>query len=494
MMERQMILEMLADGKIEVSEALELLKAVGESQVASSNQRGSSEQAQEPDTTQGVNATPVDTQKIVAEKVTQIKEATSQIKKELANEWEKAEAELRSVKETYRRANDLEREIENIQEDNLDDEQEQDTFDKEQMIKDMQAQKEELVKAAKEQAQSAQEQMLEVRRRIKEKGYEIGEIVNKDLMPEMQRTANVAQDVAQQFGDTIGDTIEEITSKIGPFIDQFVSGISFGGFEGHEVVRETTWQPENDGDLIDLNAQVQNGQVIVYGVTDRKDIGIKLEMKIRASEGQIEEIADGLVSIMHQGNQLNVEVVRKFNTMHRVNVTLLVPVDRIYNCNLQSVNGKVIIDNLQGGDWFLKTANGRIIVGKAQAKQIDATSSNGSLRFNAQAEVLNLSASNGTIKYYPPQGAYGLVNLQTRNGGIRINGEPGINAIIDGSTKTSKVKLNDNWQTISSNKSKVGHKLSAASVDFDPTLPHLKITASTKNGSVKIIDDLWENN
>jgi len=513
--ERRMILKMLEEGKINAAEAVTLLNAVSDG--ASSNAHGFAKEVAEEaseasdeirrtlkeakeaskealqNVKSSVHEALEESRKVIREtlrskKVVSNIDRVREVDPDLAQEWEEAEEEFSQAKEMLSEVRELEEQIEEALEElaelkeelkeedvSIGEFQEKETELK-QKIKDMTIEKEKLSVTAKHNSQLAQERILKVRRKCKE------------LEIDFENNATIEDDFSEQF-QQVGEVIQKATSQIGPMISEFLEGLNLGNFEGHEVVEDIVWKPEKESENVVLNVNLQNGSVRVFGDEARTDILFRIRKKIRASRSEVERLAKDLVDIKCAGNIASVEVIRKFNNRNSVSAELYLPMNYLYDCNFRSTNGRISIDNVKGEAWLLSTTNGRVEVKDCVANHIQAGSTNGSIRFNADVKKAEISASNGSIRYYPPKNANGNISIISKNGSIRICPDKPFQASLIAETKVGKVKVDGDWNIQSSYKKTVGHSIKAYTVGLIEDEPHVDIVAKTINGSIKVVEE-----
>ncbi len=406
----------------------------------------------------------------------------------LAEEWQEAEIEFEMAKEMHSKVqafsdeitelNDFMDEIAELKDNGeLTPEEAQQQVDETiEKMKALRSKKDKIAKESKQRSEKAQERILEVRRRC------------KDLGISFDNNVNINEEINEQL-QNVGEVIQKATSQIGPMINKIFDGFGISGFEGYEVKEEVTWVPESDQDNVVLNVDLQNGGIRIYGDEKRDNILIVLRKKIRSAKENVDRVAREIVDVKCASNIVSIEVKRRFNNRHTVSADIYLPTRYLYDCNLKSTNGRISIIDLTGKAWLLSTTNGRIEVKDSKADHIKAGSTNGSLKFNVHANDMELSASNGSIRYYVPELATGKVNILTTNGTVRIYTPDKLNATIDAHTRMGKVRVHDGWNINSSIKKTVGHSLNGRTVGFDEDSPQLNIVAKTTNGSVKIIEE-----
>ncbi len=506
--EKKMILEMVSEGKITAKEAVELLKAVkeepvkikkeikGESDLKSNIEREVRSSLSEAKNAgkEALKTVKESVQKALEEnkvainqtgnyKAKQNIEKVAQIDEELAKEYREAEEEFEEAKNGFNSVEKLKKIIEEIEEkiivynkkDELTDHEKETLKELKLNLVEISGKKERLHQEAKQLSVNAQEKMLEVRKKIKEKGINLDEI---RLDSQSDETLDVSE------------VISKATSQIGPLVNQILESFNIGIGEGHLVVESFNWTPENENENVVLNTNLQNGSVKIYKDENRDQIYVKLNKKIKAEKEKVEEIANGLVKVSQAGNIISIEVEKKFSNRHSVSAEIYLPTGYIYDCNLKSVNGSIKLYDVSGDAFLISTTNGKIVIEGGKANHIKAGSTNGSLRCSAVAKEVNLNAANGSIRHYIKEVERSDIDLSTVNGSIRAYLTVDKCTSVNAKSSVGSVKvLNGEWTILQEKKGRLGNSIIAVQKDCNFETAPIKINAKTTHGSIKVIND-----
>jgi DUF4097 and DUF4098 domain-containing protein YvlB len=507
--ERKMILQMVADGKISSKEAVELLNAI-------KNESGASQQ--EADTSgysnfkesierevkaslseakiagkEALKTVKESVQKALEENKAAIKqngqtktdqniEKVAQIDENLAKEYRLAEEEFESAKASFKSVEVLKQTMDQVEEEITELNKKEDLSEEELVtLKDLKSKlieisgkKDRLNQEAKQMSASAQEKMLEVRRKIKEKGIDLDDI-------KVHRDSETLD---------IGEVISKATSQIGPLVNQILDSFNIGGGEGHVVVESFNWTPQDSNENVVINTNLQNGSVRLYNDGSRDQIYVKLNKKIKAEEENVKEIADNLVKVKQAGNIISIEVEKQFSNRHSVSAEIYLPDKYKYDCNLKSVNGSIKLDAVNGDAFLISTTNGRIVISDGYANHIQAGSTNGSIKCSAKAKEVKLNASNGSIKHYINEVEKTNVDLSTINGSVKAYVTVEQCTAVNAKSSVGSVKVVDGeWNIIEEKKSRIGNSLIAVQKGCEFDTAPIKINAKTTHGSIKVIQE-----
>ncbi len=505
--ERKMILQMVADGKISSSEAVELLNAIKDKpkQSSESSSYSNFKESIEREVKSSLSDAKIagkealktvkeSVQKALEENKAAIKktgqsktdqniEKVAQIDENLAKEYKLAEEEFQNAKASFKSVEvlrqtmkQLEDKITNLNEkENLSDQEQAALRELKSKLIETSGKKDRLNQEAKQMSASAQEKMLEVRKKIKEKGINLEDI-------------KVVRDDDSLDLD-IGEVITKATSQIGPLVNQILDTFNIGG-EGHQVVESFNWSPQNIDENVVINTNLQNGSVKIYNDDERDQIYVKLNKKIKADEDKVKEIADNLVKVKQAGNIISIEVEKQFSNRHSVSAEIYLPNKYKYDCNLKSVNGSIKLNEVNGDAFLISTTNGRIVINDGCASHIQAGSTNGSIKCSAKAKEVKLNASNGSIKHYINNVEQSNVDLSTINGSVKAYVSVDQCTAVNAKSSVGSVKVVDGeWSIIEEKKSRIGNSLIAVQKDCDFSSAPIKISAKTTHGSIKVIQE-----
>lgn len=154
------------------------------------------------------------------------------------------------------------------------------------------------------------------------------------------------------------------------------------------------------------------------------------------------DVVDGLLTVRHSEGWRGISIgFRGIRGLARQELVVSVPRDMMERVRVESGNGRVEIARIFAGDIEVVVRNGRIEIEDIGATGLWARSNNGRIEVR-RAEVVHsgLAARNGAIRVSDSMGRFearshngsvrfervpsgAFVDLRTRNGGVRVDGQ-----------------------------------------------------------------------
>lgn len=105
------------------------------------------------------------------------------------------------------------------------------------------------------------------------------------------------------------------------------------------------------------------------------------------------------------------------------------------NINVETSNGKIVLEKVEAKDITLRTKNGKVNIDKVNANKLDISSSNGKIYLkNSYVSSLKVGTGNGDV--YATNTVADIANFKTSNGDVE-----GIMTVRDLTAKTSNGKI-----------------------------------------------------
>lgn len=184
----------------------------------------------------------------------------------------------------------------------------------------------------------------------------------------------------------------------------------------------------------DVNIQNVNGSIVVES-WDRDSVEVFAEIEVKAGNRRTAEefMEEVHMEVDYQPNHLSVipdypktEGESSFldwifgRSKPQVNIEFSIKVPSKMNLDLESVNGKVHIENIEG-EFRLRTTNGPILANQVMGS-VRGRTVNGSLHIQViymnQTDEVVLQTTNGNINLALPETVQADVDVSTVNGGI----------------------------------------------------------------------------
>lgn len=303
--------------------------------------------------------------------------------------------------------------------------------------------------------------------KTKEKMEEIGEVVKKQ--------GKKVEDIGVDLGNKIAKAFSNIKIDKG-----------FGSIVGKTENINTKIQKDIshlEKPIIDIKAV--NGEIILENWDEEY---LSMEISYRYKEGLLQEDEE-----FYDFYEIDNKIVFSPKNSGSLSIDLKVYLPNIPygEIQLNSSNGRLKIDDLIANSFILNTSNGSIIVENIETKEVYANTKNGRIVLdNISSEKIELNTSNARIILSDIDlDETNYIKLSTSNGSIdveldKINKE----IYLDLETSISSIDLEIPNLVYKTNKQpSLGKKnVVAHSVNYNEEEEHLKLLASTSNGSIKI--------
>jgi hypothetical protein len=218
------------------------------------------------------------------------------------------------------------------------------------------------------------------------------------------------------------------TSASDPFINTWGTGWEFdtnwGDYRAQET-RALTGDLTFEGAFLDI--ENFNGPITVSTwAEDEYSISILIKAK-GATDGDAEENLDDIEFDLTETVVGGVKrLVLRHNVpntktgIYSVIVEVKLPAEAKVSMDLDSSNGGITLNDINGGDIDLSTSNGALLFEDVTADEINAETSNGGVRGTLEAPVTYIDTSNGGIHLELPSTVTGRYILRTSNAGIGL--------------------------------------------------------------------------
>ena len=251
--------------------------------------------------------------------------------------------------------------------------------------------------------------------------------------------------------------------------------------ESHEVEFSDLAEP------VTVSVGIQNGSISLH-THDGAQAQVNLVKRIR---GQFEgddaaSRAEGIVTVLFGGNDLNIEGAKQFGGRHAVEVDIGLPARGQYNLNLDILNGGISIRDLTAERAIAGTTNGEISIIDIVAEEIKAVSANSRITARLRSPNIQFNTTNGEINLRLPDEAAGEVRLKSVNGNIGISVARHKGLSVKAETQMGSIRLQglDEVAVEDEEKGEYGyHRLAAVSPDYQRDTG-LRIDATTVHGVI----------
>ena len=273
----------------------------------------------------------------------------------------------------------------------------------------------------------------------------------------MNRENNNSKKSQKSFAENITENIkknikdEEITKNIKKGIEDSIGSGSnivdeiknmFGSFfgSGFEFIENFSSDFKSENPIIDINNT--NGKIKLKS-WDKNEFSLNIKFNISAeNKDKAEEIKEDIFNINSSADILQI-LIDDFKD-HRINtdIFLTLPADLLYQGNVENINGKIRVENLNFSSFRLKTKNGKINLVDISIKDGKVESTNGKILFDGWANKLNLSTINGMVTAKLKEKESSKIEIKTTNGTQNISLPENTEYFIDSSIKIGSISLN----------------------------------------------------
>ncbi len=345
----------------------------------------------------------------------------------------------------------------------------------------------------------AREERVERPKEERDRGFDLGSIG--------ETAGEKAGDIGAEIGDKVGSMGDEIGEKVKEDVLESVfsalSGLGLGG-SGFRFEEEITG--DFAAERIDVFAKTRNGRIIVKG-WEEPNWKVVLKKRVRAaSKEEAEELAQELGSVEAGEDFLRV-AKGNLSQKHSLRIELFLPSEKNYDLDLNSRNGRTIVEGLDCSEVGVETRNGRIILDGVEAKQMSLASRNGRVVVEGATEILKAETRNGRIKFYGPvrnadaQTSNGRIifepqlqegdneyRLETKNGRIKLNlPQEDCGYDVECETRLGKIRVSlPELEVEKKVKERRRRFYKARTPDHDKLPRRAVVECKTKNGAIKI--------
>ena len=301
--------------------------------------------------------------------------------------------------------------------------------------------------------------------------------------------------------EKINKAIEEVGKKIGAFtenIGQYMMGLArFGDQMVNSVSSnwDKSWSTDgkryrfdekhqnliSDGAVINIKS---NGPVLIKGI-DGDECFVEITKMVRAEDVvKAEDIASNAVSLELNEGELLLTLLDKQELW--IETVISLPRKFRYIIEIQSVNGRLALQDVQLVTGRLETVNGRIAVEKVEAGSLELKTLNGGIDIAGYFHILDATTHNGSIDYFPKDAKTKAI-IKSTNGAVRAR-LPIKNALgydIEASTGWGKIIIDLPLNDLKI-KRDGDNFMQAKTISFEEKTEQIQLKAFTSNGSITI--------
>ena len=297
-------------------------------------------------------------------------------------------------------------------------------------------------------------------------------------------------EIAGREGERIGRVLGESGANIGRLIAGMFTGGSYGGPQ-QELHDTITGELPADG-VLDITLITCNGHITLQSA-DQTGFTLDVKKKVAAaSQEEAERLLKDKYEFTQDGNVLKAvtkDASASWNPMS-IGFNLTIPTGRKASVRLDSTNGRLTIDRIEGPELRAWTANGRIEIEKCNFDDSEVKTANGRIEYDGRVAKLRGSTANGRI--VANLSGVGDWVLDTANGRIEatLKKESGVAYQVDVSTTMGRIDvsgLEDEEVLIDDTKQRTGaRRYLARSRGFETAPARATFKGSSAMGKVTV--------
>ncbi|MCL4425373.1 MAG: DUF4097 family beta strand repeat-containing protein [Firmicutes bacterium] len=268
-------------------------------------------------------------------------------------------------------------------------------------------------------------------------------------------------------------------------------GFLFEGGKRYTFTETIEGQLEADGP-VQLDLKVINGRLTVrtwegpgFKIFLQKEVAGKSEEAAQEKAKELCHVETGPHSISLRQESKTAEW-----TNHTLSAEVSLPAHLTYQGLAESVNGSVEVEGAAIEVLTARTVNGRVRISKLQGGEVLLKTVNGSLRYQGQVSVVKAHTINGSLKVADHGGRAASYELGTTNGSIAVrlssDSDTGYKVQARSSAGGIRVKTPQLVETTKITDFITRH-LEAESPDFAKRTYQVTILARTTSGGIKFL-------
>ena len=216
-----------------------------------------------------------------------------------------------------------------------------------------------------------------------------------------KRAEEVAGSVKKRFNEIERDvdSIGQTAGNIGKLISQMFGGSFLAGGPAFEFTDEIQGDLPKDGE-IEVILRTSNGRIVVES-WDRPGYSLTVKKRGNAgSEDEARKILEDSYDFKQNGLTLDGRAKDGIGSgLRNISVAfyLKVPESRKTSVNLDTANGRIVVERVSGDSCIADTANGRIIMTECNFNDSKLNTANGRIEYQGTAGRLVAGSANGRI-------------------------------------------------------------------------------------------------
>lgn len=277
------------------------------------------------------------------------------------------------------------------------------------------------------------DEVAKVRERISEWRRDLSKNYNQN---DFDKMVDELSEKAEKFGKTVATAAFGAADKVVDFIGSIIDTGAFNIFGSCATVEKTFEAEAAEGTNLEL--QATNGPITVKKHNDNK---VVIKAKIRTSQ----ENAENTIVFLNENGTVSLKLAKPDTFNLSVSYDVFVPAVKFNKLNLETKNGKIVVEDTLSEEFASITRNGAIDLTGVNSSKLSADTKNAKILINyligkdinigtqnASIEIKNLktekmsaSSTNGKImleNFQAPENTDNVeLNLKTTNADIKAN-------------------------------------------------------------------------
>lgn len=287
----------------------------------------------------------------------------------------------------------------------------------------------------------------------------------------------------------MGEAGQELPSRLSGLIDSIVGLASRIGYNAEQAFEGIVSSVE---EISKVDLSTTNGSVKLRG-WDRPGYRVIARAQVKGvSDRECAQavMAEGLRVSVKNG-VLGLDCIDK-SLLSSLSVDAAVPSRGRYDIIVNSRNGSVTVDGVEGRTVEAKSLNGRITLERLQAESVNASTKNGSVYASGELGDAVIETANGSISASLNYENDGSLKMTTGNGGIKVEipKSPAVQYTVNAGAVNGAVKLDvDDTGAVESEPAHPGHRRHASVTVPGPagSGKNVDVEARAVNGSITVV-------
>lgn len=287
----------------------------------------------------------------------------------------------------------------------------------------------------------------------------------------------------------MGEAGQELPSRLSGLLDSIVGLATRFSCNAERVFEGLTSSAD---EIRKVDISTTNGSVKLRGWDGPGyRVAVRAQIKGEADRERAEAtLSEGLRVSVKDGT-LGLDCIDK-SLLSSLSVDAAVPRRGKYDILMNSRNGSVTVDGVEGGSVEARSMNGRITLDRLQADTVHASTKNGSIQASGELGRATIETANGSISASLNYENDGSLKMTTGNGSIKVEipKNPAVQYTVSAGAVNGAVRVDvDDAGTVENEPARPGHRRQASVTVSGPegTSKSVEVEAQAINGSITVV-------